>query len=418
MVKYFKYKIVKEVSCMSGYLNSRKLTNVKGRIKYITNEKKQENIVDYYNTTDNNFWRMLAKESQQRHKEVNAGGKCCESRELIIGIPKDSKVTAKEICEIFKEKYQVECTCAIHQNNKNEVVNRHCHLIFSERLKLNKPETTEEKKATRNYYYDEKGNKCKKADAVKIVKKGTILQKKAVRNFTEKNEYFKSQKFIYECKEIFLKDLLKIEWSLDSERRNKELSEKHIGKNNPKEIYIKQNNHLKSIVKNVCNASDFVMNTEKGTSLKELKSGYDINNFSIKNYEENEKKVYSFVKEMQSLYITKVKKEVKAHNIINSDLNMLNKEEYIFEPVQDQILNDYEKQVNTRSKPKVIDFIKNKLKDMINRIEKLVNIQDLLYIESNKKVKVYQDKRNNNLYIEDSDYLKEKKQRYYDGPEL
>lgn len=405
---------------MSGYLNSRKLTNVKGRIKYITNEKKQENIVDYYNTTDNNFWRMLAKESQQRHKEVNAGGKCCESRELIIGIPKDSKVTAKEICEIFKEKYQVECTCAIHQNNKNknEVVNRHCHLIFSERLKLNKPEITEEKKATRNYYYDEKGNKCKKADAVKIVKKGTILQKKAVRNFTEKNEYFKSQKFIYECKEIFLKDLLKIEWSLDSERRNKELSEKHIGKNNPKEIYIKQNNHLKSIVKNVCNASDFVMNTEKGTSLKELKSGYDINNFSIKNYEENEKKVYSFVKEMQSLYITKVKKEVKAHNIINSDLNMLNKEEYIFEPVQDQILNDYEKQVNTRSKPKVIDFIKNKLKDMINRIEKLVNIQDLLYIESNKKVKVYQDKRNNNLYIEDSDYLKEKKQRYYDGPEL
>lgn len=56
----------------------------------------------------------------------------------------------------------------------------------------------------------------------------------------------------------------------------------------------------------------------------------------------------------------------------------------------------------------MIDFIKNKLKDMINRIEKLVNIQDLLYIESNKKVKVYQDKRNNNLYIEDSDYLKEK----------
>ena len=418
MVKYFKYKIVKEVSCMSGYLNSRKLTNVKGRIKYITNEKKQENIVDYYNTTDNNFWRMLAKENQQRHREVNAGGKCCESRELIIGIPKDSKVTAKEICEIFKEKYQVECTCAIHQNNKNGVINRHCHLIFSERLKLNKPEITEEKRATRNYYYDEKGNKCKKADAVKIVKKGTILQRKAVRNFTEKNEYFKSQKFIYECKEIFLKDLLKIEWSLDSEKRNKELSEKHIGKNNPKEIYIKQNNHLKSIVKNVCNASDFVMNTEEGTSLKELKSGYNIKNFSIKNYEENEKKVYSFVKEMQSLYMTIVKKEVKTHNIVNSDLNILNKEEYIFESVQNQILNDYEKQVNTKSKHKVIDFIKNKLKDMIKRIEKLVNIQDLLYIESNKKVKVYQDKRNNNLYIEDSDYLKEQKQRYYDGPEL
>ncbi len=224
-----------------------------------------------------------------------------------------------------------------------------------------------------------------KADAVKIVKKGTILQKREVRNFTEKNEYFKSQKFVYECKEIFLKDFLKIEWSLESEKRNKELSEKHIGKNNPKESYIKQNNHLKSIVKNVCNASDFVINAEKGRSLKELKTGYNIKNFSVKNYEENENKVYSFVEEMQSLYKTRVKNEVKAHNVVNNDLSMLKKEEYIFEPVQNQILNDYEPQVNTRSKPKVIDFIKNKLKDMIKRIEKLVNIQDLLYIESKTK---------------------------------
>lgn len=403
---------------MSGYLSSRKLTNVKGRIRYITNEKKQENIVDYYNTTDNNFWEMLSKENQYRHKEVKAGGKCCESRELIIGIPKDSKVTAKEICCIFKEKYHVECTCAIHQNNKNEVLNRHCHLIFSERQKLDKPKIIEEKRATRNYYYDKKGNKCKKVDAVKTVKKGTILQEKAIRNFTEKNEFFKSQKFVYECKEIFLKDLLKIEWSLESEKRNKELSERHIGKNNPKESYIKQNNHLKSIIKNVCNASDFVINTQKGTSLKELKNGYNIKNFSVKNYEENEKKIYSFVKEMQSLYMTRIKNEVKVHNVVNSDLSILEKEEYIFEPIQNRILNDYEEQLNTRSKSKIIDFIKDKLKDMMKRIEKLVNIQNLLYIEPKKQIKVYQDKRNNNLYIENSDYIKEQNQKYYDEPEL
>lgn len=276
---------------MSGYLSSRKLTNVKGRINYITNEKKQENIIDYHNTTDSNFWRMLAKESQQRHEEVIAGGKCCESRELIIGIPQNSRVTAKEICDTFKEKYKVECTCAIHQNNKEGVVNRHCHLIFSERQKLNEPEVIEERKAARTYYYNEKGQKCKKADAVKIVRKGTILQKGGIRNFTDKNEYFKSQKFVYECKEIFLKDMLNIEWSLESEKRNKELSEKHIGKNNPKESYIKKNNNLKSIVKNVCNASDFVINNEKGTCLKKLKKGYDIKNFSVRNYEENENKV-------------------------------------------------------------------------------------------------------------------------------
>ena len=194
---------------MGGYLSSRKLTNVKGRIKYITNEKKQENIIDYYNTTDNEFWRILAKENQERHKGVNAGGKCCEARELIIGIPHNFNITSREICDNFKNKYGVECTCAIHQNNKNGIVNKHCHLIFSERKKLEIPEIKEEKRATRTYYYDKKGNKCKKAEAVKIVKKGTILQEGTIRYFTDKNDFFKTQKFIYECKEMFLKNIRK-----------------------------------------------------------------------------------------------------------------------------------------------------------------------------------------------------------------
>ena len=43
----------------------------------------------------------------------------------------------------------------------------------------------------------------------------------------------------------------------------------------------------------------------------------------------------------------------------------------------------------------------------MKRIEKLVNIQNLLYIEPKKQIKVYQDKRNNNLYIKNSDYIKE-----------
>ena len=117
---------------MAGYLDSRKLTNVKGRISYITDKKRQENIVDYYNTTDNEFWRILAKENQERHKEVKAGGKCCEARELIVGIPRDSKITAEEMCNDFKQKYKVECACAIHQNNKKGIINKHCHLIFAE----------------------------------------------------------------------------------------------------------------------------------------------------------------------------------------------------------------------------------------------------------------------------------------------
>lgn len=398
---------------MAGYLDSRKLTNVKGRIKYITNKDKQENIVDYFDTADNEFWKMLAKENQERHRQVKAGGKCCEARELIIGIPQNATITAKQICYSFKNKYGVECSCAIHQNNKKGIVNRHCHLIFSERIKLDVPEIVEEKRAARTYYYDEKGKKCKKAEAIKTVKKGTILQKGSTRYFSEKNEHFKTQKFVYECKELFLKNLLQIDWSLRAEKQNKELSEKHIGKNNPNAEYIKQNNKLKSILKNVCNASDFVLNQEKGSSLKRLKNDYKIKNFSAKNYTENENKVYDFIEEMQEEYKEKVSDEVKFHNEINEDIYFLESDERIFRHIQENTITRYETETKTRNKPKVVEFLKDKLFFIAERIMKLINIQDLLYIEPKNQIEVKYDRRDNLQIIDDS-YIRQQKELDYD----
>ena len=396
---------------MSGYLNSRKLTNVKGRINYITNKKKQENIVDYYNTTDIQFWSMLAKENRERHKETKAGGKCCEARELIIGIPQNSNITAQQICNSFKEKYKVECTCAIHQNNKNGVINKHCHLIFAEREKLKEPKIEEEKRATRTYYYDAKGKKCRKAEAVKIVKKGTLLQKGITRYFSDKNDFFKSQKFIYDCKQFFLKETLGIDWFFEVDHKNKELAEKHIGKNNPKKEYIKQNNKLKAIVKDVCKAGDFVFESEKGQTLKYFKESYQISSFVTSKYEENENKVYDFVEEMQSIYKDRVRNEVKKHNEINEDVNLLKENDYIFHPVQESIISHYEEETKTREKPKVIEVLKEKLSKMVKRIEKLVHLQDFLYIERKNQIQIEQNKRTNKLYIKDDDYIRQQKQK-------
>lgn len=397
---------------MAGYLSSRKLTNVKGRLKYVSDKDRQENIIDYYNTTDDEFWKLLAKESQSRHKEVNARGKCCEARELIIGIPHELDVTAKQLCDIFKSKYNVECSCAIHQNNKAGIINKHCHLIFSERIKLDAPEIVEEKRASRTYYYDEKGKKCKKAGAVKTVKKGTILQKGSTRYFSDKNEHFKTQKFVYECKELFLKNLLQIDWSLRAEKQNKELSEKHIGKNNPKAEYIKQNNKLKSMLKNVCNASDFIFEQEKGYALEDFKKGYGVKNFSIRNFEENEYKVYRFVEETQVRYKQRVKDDVKQHNEINRDIRYLqdNSSNYGMKKVQEIIINDYEPESKTKDKPKVIEFLKNKISNMLERIKKLVSLQDNLYIEPKNQIEIIQDRRDNSLEIKDESFFREQKQ--------
>ena len=293
-------------------------------------------------------------------------------------------------------------------------------MIFSERIKLDSPEIVEEKRAARTYYYDEKGKKCKKAEAVKTVEKGTILQKGSIRYFSDKNEHFKTQKFVYECKELFLKNLLQIEWSLRAEKQNKELSEKHIGKNNPNAEYIKQNNKLKSILKNVCNASDFIFEQEKGYALEDFKKGYGVKNFSIRNFEENEYKVYRFVEETQKIYKQRVKNEVKNHNEINTKIGYLedNRSDHVMKKVQDIIIEDYEQETKTKDKPKVIEFLKTKISNMFERIKKLVSLQDDLYIEPKNQIEIIQNKRDNSLEIIDESYFRKQKEIEYEGPEM
>ncbi len=53
---------------MAGYSSARKLTNVVGRVDYISNPERQENIKSFFSTADNDFWNKLAKESQAQHK--------------------------------------------------------------------------------------------------------------------------------------------------------------------------------------------------------------------------------------------------------------------------------------------------------------------------------------------------------------
>lgn len=403
---------------MAGYLSSRKLTNVKGRLKYISDEDRQENIIDYYNTTDDEFWKLLAKENQLRHKEVNARGKCCEARELIVGIPYELDITAKQLCDIFKSKYKVECSCAIHQNNKNGIINKHCHLIFSERKKLSEPQIVEEKRASRTYYYDEKGVKCKKADAVKVVKKGDLIQKGTTRYFSDKDDFFKSQKFVYDCKELFLSNTFRLNWSLKNEKANKDLSQKHIGKNNPKAEYIKQNNALKRYTKNICIAGDIIRNKEEGTTLKDFKEKYKIDNFSTPTYEDNIDKVFQFQDEMKHIYRNEVENEVEKHNEIVDDIEMLrvSSTSSVFRKPQEEIVEQYKNESkidDIDNKFHLIDFLKDKMTNIFKRLKKLVSIQDLLDIEDKNKIDVVQG-RNEKLYIEESDYSKEISQTNYE----
>ena len=157
-------------------------------------------------------------------------------------------------------------------------------------------------------------------------------------------------------------------------------------------------------------------------TLNELKKGYEISSFTTANFEENENKVYDFVEEMQSIYKVRVRNEVKAHNQINSDLRDLQIKDnsFVYKQIQDMVITNYEPETKTRNKPKVIEFLKDKLVNMFERIKKLVDFdfQDLLYIEPKNRIELTQDKRTDKLYIKDDNYLREQKEKEYDEPEL
>ena len=119
-----------------------KLTNLKGRINYISSHARQENLYAVYDTIERKFWIELAKCNQEEFEKSGTEGKCIEARELIIALPEsfvdyEPDMLLKLFVEHFKRNYEVECVGALHHNKRK--TNYHIHLIFSERRLLKEP---------------------------------------------------------------------------------------------------------------------------------------------------------------------------------------------------------------------------------------------------------------------------------------
>ena len=240
----------------NSFVQMNKLTNVSGRITYISSKAKQENLYATYSTvSERSFWRELAKCNQESFRQSGTEGKCIEARELIIALPEsfvyyEPEYLLRRFTDHFKQNYKVECISALHHNKRK--TNYHIHLIFAERQLLDKPI---EKIATRNMFYDEKGKhrRTKKEildEAGNIRKKCKVIRKGEVyeRNlFTKKNELFKADGFLDEVKRLYT-DLINVcaineEGKLQVfDRNGMYLATKKIGKNNPKAAEIEADN--------------------------------------------------------------------------------------------------------------------------------------------------------------------------------
>ena len=239
----------------NSFIQMTKLSNVKGRITYISSHAKQENLYAVYETTERKFWRELAKCNQEEFVKSGTEGKCIEARELIIALPEGfTEYQPDRLLQLFtnhfKQNYGAECIAALHHNKRK--TNYHIHLIFAERKLLDEPII---KTASRNMFYDENGKhvRTKKEilredgeirEGCRIVKKGEVYEKKL---FTAKDERFKSNSFLDEVKHSYT-DLINIYVQDEKqklqvfERGGVYLATKKIGKNNPKAHEIETDN--------------------------------------------------------------------------------------------------------------------------------------------------------------------------------
>lgn len=240
----------------NSFVQMNKLTNVSGRITYISSRAKQENLYATYTTIpDRSFWRELAKCNQECFQKKGTEGKCIEARELIIALPEsfvhyEPAYLLKRFTDHFKQKYKMECISALHHNKRK--TNYHIHLIFAERQLLDEQI---EKIATRNMFYDEKGKHWRTKKEIldetgnirkkcKVIKKGEVYERNP---FTTKNELFMADGFLEEVKRLYT-DLINI-CAINEEdklhvfdRKGMYLATKKIGKNNPKAAEIESDN--------------------------------------------------------------------------------------------------------------------------------------------------------------------------------
>ena len=139
------------------------LRNVKGRIDYISNPKRQEHLVATYSSTDDpTFWKELAEHCQEQSK-FSKSKKTVEGREHIIMFSNelsqmDPNELAKKVSDKYKERTGTENVVSLHWNKTH--TNFHGHVVFSE----NKEENIVKESTTfdRNTYFDAEGKRSYK----------------------------------------------------------------------------------------------------------------------------------------------------------------------------------------------------------------------------------------------------------------
>lgn len=220
------------------YIRPAALSDVCGRVDYISSSERQENLVATYSEVDIQFWKELSEHCRKQAEEAGHK-KACEGREWHGALPNElaekykgrEEELARKISKIFKELTGTENIVGIHWNKK--MTNFHFHAVCSENKEINK--ITYGAVLTRNTYYNAAGKRSTKKECLdpegnllsgcKFYPKGSCIE--SVQRFGSK-EYLRDYKLNKAIKKAF------------AEAFNQELHEKRY------KVYENDGIHLKT----------------------------------------------------------------------------------------------------------------------------------------------------------------------------
>lgn len=171
------------------------LPDVCGRVDYISNPKRQENLLAFYDATEallgGQFWEILAAESRQSFELYGRNGSSCREGREVVALLSNSlleRLTPEEIAQIIADAFQknlgLDTAVAIHFNKEDRSL--HAHIVLPERQLLEEPVI---KIAERNLFFDADGKRHYKKSEIldddgellpgcSIVKKGEIYEQR------------------------------------------------------------------------------------------------------------------------------------------------------------------------------------------------------------------------------------------------
>lgn len=220
------------------YARTTKISNAGGRSDYISNPKRQENIVLHSKENMLNSWNDYSAFESANKKSKTENN---EAREIVIALPNEldkDPMKLKEICDDLSKDLlgnNRDFEYAVHWNENK--TNLHLHLLFSERERIIDREPKTYKK---DFWYDKETNKLAKANAPGAelrfkagqvqVDKNTGEIKYNDEAFSIKDKRFTSKSFNQERDLIIQKTFAKYNFKLDIYDRDKHIAQKKLFK--------------------------------------------------------------------------------------------------------------------------------------------------------------------------------------------